>query len=131
MHTDDTLDILDKETTALGKQLRAFQSETCSAYSTYELKREMDARKRRQAKKEPKVSSSTTAGGDQKNTNQRKRKVFSLQTYKAHSSGDYVTTIQTVGTTDSYTSQIVGFKLLLLFIDEYILFTGRTGASKT
>jgi hypothetical protein len=38
MHTDVTLRILDDTTTSLGEQLRHFQAETCSAYTTCELR---------------------------------------------------------------------------------------------
>ena len=96
LHTDITLPILDDETTVLGKQLRGFESSTCSTYPTRELKREMRARERRQGKK---------PGGSMKQD--RKLKTFNLQTYKTHSLGDYVSTIQRLGTTDSYTSAIV------------------------
>jgi hypothetical protein len=46
MHTDATLDILDKTTTTLGNALRQFSKETCSAFATHELKRETAARTR-------------------------------------------------------------------------------------
>ena len=102
MHTDATLQILDVATTDLGKQLRAFQRDTCAGFETLELKREAEARKRREAKQGPvlgTVSSSTTP-------NQRRRKTLNLQTYKVHALGDYVSTIRMFGTTDSYTSAI-------------------------
>ena len=50
MQTDTTLTILDNETTVLGKQLREFQSGTCSAYKTRKLQREAKARECRQIK---------------------------------------------------------------------------------
>jgi hypothetical protein len=46
LHTDATLAILDDETTKLGQQLRAFQTQTSTAFATHELKREADARQR-------------------------------------------------------------------------------------
>jgi hypothetical protein len=51
MHTDHTLDLMDTVTVDLGKRLRSFQKETCSAFQTYELRRERDARLRRHQKK--------------------------------------------------------------------------------
>lgn len=51
LHTDDTLDHLDKLTTALGEQLRTFQKKTCSAFQTTELPRETRARNRQQARR--------------------------------------------------------------------------------
>ena len=51
MHNDLTLDIMDAVTVSLGEKLREFNNKTCSAFITRELKRESDARARRQAKK--------------------------------------------------------------------------------
>ena len=111
MHTDATLQILDVATTDLGEQLRAFQRDTCASFETLELKREAEARKRREAKQGPVVSmvnsSSTTS-------NQRRRKTFNLQTYKVHALGDYVSTIKMFGTTDSYTSAIASISFSFL-----------------
>lgn len=105
MHTDETLGLLDKETTELGKMLRDFESNTCSFYPTRELRREMDARKRRGHAKNkslaPKPSYQQDTG--------RRFKTFNLRTYKLHSLGDYVSTIKRFGTTDSYTTAIVSF----------------------
>jgi hypothetical protein len=102
MHTDATLAVLDSETTALGKQLREFESSTCSIFRTRELKREMRARERRERAK-----GGRPVIGDQESTEGRKQKLFNLQTYKVHALGDYVSTIQRLGTTDSYTTSIV------------------------
>jgi hypothetical protein len=51
LHTDATLDIMDNVTMVLGKILRAFQKGTCADLQTLELKRERDARIRREQKK--------------------------------------------------------------------------------
>jgi hypothetical protein len=51
MHTDITLDIMDAVTTDLGEKFRAFQQNTCKAFQTKELRREFDARMRRQNRK--------------------------------------------------------------------------------
>jgi hypothetical protein len=51
VHTDQTLDLMDTVTVDLGKRLRSFQKETCSAFKTHELRRERDARLRRHQKK--------------------------------------------------------------------------------
>jgi 2-oxoglutarate dehydrogenase complex dehydrogenase (E1) component-like enzyme len=103
MHTDATLQILDVATTDLGEQLRAFQQDTCASFETSELKREAEARKRREAKQGPAVS---TVNSSSMTSNQRQRKKFNLQTYKVHTLGDYVSTIKMFGTTDLYTSAI-------------------------
>jgi hypothetical protein len=51
MHTDRTLDIMDRVTAGLGDQLRKFQRITCTAYETRELPRESKARVHRQNQK--------------------------------------------------------------------------------
>jgi hypothetical protein len=103
LHTDATLDLLDKETTELGKLFRDFESTTCSIYKTRELKREMSARKRRE---DVKRALSVPKAGSEQNSG-RQFKTINLQTYKFHSLGDYVSTIKKFGTTDSYTTAIV------------------------
>jgi hypothetical protein len=100
MHTDITLDILSHVTTSLGNSLRAFEGKTCTAFQTRELERERAARQRRQEKNGVKKASS------------RKPKQLNLKTYKYHSLGDYVETIRRFGTTDSYSTQSVSFRLL-------------------
>ncbi len=50
-HTDLSLSILESITVQLGKLLRKFQANTCSAYNTRELGREMSARVRHAASK--------------------------------------------------------------------------------
>jgi hypothetical protein len=51
LHTDSTLAWLDESTKAFGKQIRRFQSYTCSFFDTRELPQEEAARSRRQKKK--------------------------------------------------------------------------------
>lgn len=62
LHSDITLEILDKQTTQLGDALRAFQSKTCTAFETLELKREAEARKRKAIAKAQKTSRAAAAG---------------------------------------------------------------------
>jgi hypothetical protein len=98
LHTDDTLKILSATTNSLGQQFRTFVNTTCFAFDTHELDREVNARKRRKAKK---------SGADTVTTTSRRRKTFSLDTYKFHSLGDYAATIEMYGTCDSYTTEVV------------------------
>jgi hypothetical protein len=95
-----SLDILESTTKDLGKRLRDFESATCSAFETRELKREAEARQCRQ------IKVGTPGITDQKNI-ARKQKHFNLNTYKNHSLGDYVRTIRMYGTTDSYSTEPV------------------------
>jgi hypothetical protein len=105
LHTDDTLKIMDQVTVALGNQLREFQNITCASFETRELKREAEARKRRQAKTQnTRPSSSTQNVGADKS---RRLKTLNLETYKLHALGDYTATIRRYGTTDSYSTEMV------------------------
>jgi hypothetical protein len=117
MHSDWTLDIMDKVTSAVGQQFRDFKATVCSAYVTQELRQEAEARTRRSAKQAAKQtakhSSSVLEQRDsavQSQTslkNARRIKTFNFQTYKFHALGDYVSTIRRYGTTDSYSSEPV------------------------
>jgi hypothetical protein len=113
LHTDSTLAWLDESTKAFGKQIRRFQSYTCSFFDTQELPQEEAARSRRQKKKKgstslpnqsspapaPSTATATSAG--------TKKKLFNLILIKLHALGDYVKTIKAFGTTDSYSTQPV------------------------
>jgi hypothetical protein len=108
MHSDLTLAIFDKETTAVGGSLRTFNDNTCTQFRTKELRREADARQRKSAK---------AAQGGQSSSSTvptRKPKSFNMSTYKVHSLGDYVETIMTYGTTDSYSTESVSAIALIL-----------------
>jgi hypothetical protein len=63
MHTDSTLKHLDDLTTEFGKLVRDFETSSCSQFTTVELPREAEARKRRQAQKSGVSPSENTAGG--------------------------------------------------------------------
>ena len=102
LHTDETLTVFEKVTICLGEELCTFTKVTCAAFSTKELRREAEARKRHQVRNNAATRSSTMAKvGD------RRPKVLNLQTYKLHALGDYPSQIWLYGTTDSFTSQIV------------------------
>lgn len=107
MHTDATLDILSQVTTALGRNFRDFERKTCHMFQTRELAREQAVRQRRHKK------CTANAGGllpdTAPNNNGRKPKGFNLKTYKFHALGDYVSAIRLYGTTDSYSTQAVGY----------------------
>jgi hypothetical protein len=120
LHTDSTLVWLDESTKAFGKQIRRFQSRTCSFFDTRELPQEEAARSRRQKKKKGSInlpnpsplappSTATPSAGT-------KKKLFNLILIKLHALGDYVKTIKTFGTTDSYSTQPVWMFLLYLLL---------------
>lgn len=104
LHTDDTLNHLDKLTTTLGDQLRKFKKRTCSAFYTKELPRESRARENKKSEK-----TSGDAAVPKAPAQRRKRlpKEFKLNTYKNHALGDYVNSIRRYGTTDLYSTESV------------------------
>jgi len=101
MHTDSTLKHLNDLTTELGKLVRDFETSTCSQFTTFELPRETEARKRRtQGQAQTSAASESTAGG-------KRARSLNLFTYKWHSLGDYVLSIRLFGGTDGISTQIV------------------------
>lgn len=107
MHTDLTLSLLQSETERLGAELRHFAEVTCKAFDTEELKREVDARKRRHAKKSSKSKTTRETDESENPESGPKKKEYSLRTYKHHSLPDYVNNIREFGTTDSYSTEPV------------------------
>jgi hypothetical protein len=103
MHTDPILGMFEELTTSLGDQLRFFADETCSSYNTFELPREVAARKRRQSKR----LQTDIPGAEQNLEKTRRRKTYNMNTYKHHALGDYVEAIRTYGTCDSYSTELV------------------------
>lgn len=101
MHTDDTLELLEHATTDLGVEMRNFSDKICPAYETRELRRETEARQRRQRKDGRAPSNPSATSGN------RRQKKFNMQTYKYHSLGDAADTIRRYGTTDSYSTEPV------------------------
>jgi hypothetical protein len=118
LHTDSTLAWLDESTKAFGKQIRRFQSHTCSFFDTRELPQEEAARSRHQKKKKRSINPSPLAPAPSTATPSAgtKKKLFNLVLIKLHALGDYVKTIKTFGTTDSYSTQPVWMLLLYLLL---------------
>lgn len=127
LHTDSTLAWLDESTKGFGRQIRRFQGHTCSFFDTRELPQEETVRCRRQQKKKqstnlsdpsplvPAPAPATPAGS--------KKKLFNLILIKLHALGDYVKTIKTFGTTDSYSTQPVWIAMLLLYLLDVLILT--------
>jgi len=99
MHSDLTLDIMDNVTASLGEAFRHFSYKICVAYKTKELPKEANARRRRQSK---------TSNPTKEPHGTILKKTFNLCTYKFHSLDDYCRTIRWLGTTESYSTTIVG-----------------------
>lgn len=102
LHTDSTLALLRTHTKIVGSELRRFEKHVAPLFNTYELAKETSARHRAQMRKE-KTTGKSTPGSSSK-----RKKAFSLYTYKLHAMGDYADAIEMFGTTDSYSTQIVG-----------------------
>ena len=101
LHTENTLQHLEKLTTELGQLMRKFRDATESGFATFELPKEIGARNRR--KKSGKGKEKAAAG----NISGRKPKILNIFTYKWHSLGDYVRTIRLFGGTDGFSTQVV------------------------
>ena len=120
LHTSNSLVLLREATAHLGQLLQKFRLSTCSQFSTKELPSEAAKRIRQAARKKSKPSSTETNSQPQKpsTNNTKTTRTLNLSTYKLHALGDYVSTIQWFGTTDSYTTQTVSYisnnSLLLL-----------------
>ena len=120
-HTDLSLDILESVTVHLGKVLRDFQENTCTAYDTRELKREMAARMRKSESKSSSLSeppapdpdTTSAASSKPRKGTGRLHKALNLNTYKDHALGDYVESIRQNGTVDSYSTEMVNYNLLI------------------
>ena len=101
LHTESTLQHLERLTTELGKLTRKFRDTTQSAFATFELPKETETRKRRQnsGKGKEKAAAGNAPG--------KKSKFLNLFTYKWHALGDYVHTIRLFGPTDGFSTQVV------------------------
>ena len=91
LHTKSTLDLLEAVTKEFGRLMRQFRDKTSAKYDTVELLHGADACNAR----------SRSSKGEKKELN--------LFTYKFHALADYVAAIRLFGTTDSYSTMIVGF----------------------
>ena len=118
LHTDFTLTHMENLTKEFGQLMRKFRNLTCSAFSTVELPREVDARTHRKAATTTKHATPTDSSGSAPiddagplqpplKLSSPKKKQLNLFTYKWHSLGDYIRTIRMFGGTDSYSTQIV------------------------
>jgi len=101
LHTESTLQHLERLTMELGQLMRKFRDTTQSAFATFELPKEAEARKRRQ--NSGKGKEKAAAG----NASAKKSKILNLFTYKWHALGDYVRAIRLFGPTDGFSTQVV------------------------
>lgn len=95
MYTDQTLDIFDGITTAIGEKICYFSTTTCDAFLTKELQQETEAQQCCVLKKNTRQDGSALP------------KKFNIHTIKNHSLGDYPNKICCFGTTDSFSTELV------------------------
>lgn len=116
LHTESTLQHLDRLTMELGQLMRKFRDTTQSAFATFELPKETGARKRCQ--KSSKGKEKVAAG----NSSRKKPKSLNLFTYKWHALGDYVRAIRLFGGTDGFSTQVVSNFFRVYLICSHLLF---------
>ena len=100
LHTESTLNHLEKLTSELERLMCKFRDVTKSDFATFELPRETAARKRCSKGKE-------TEGTSNPASTSRKPKTLNLFTYKWHALADYVRSIRLFGGTDGFLTQVV------------------------
>lgn len=109
MHTDSTLEVLNNITTTFGQCMRHFAEETCSKFETFETDKEHGARTRAEAARQKKRGATGASGSASTDAPGKRRKGYNLMTSKLHALGDCVRQIWLLGTTNSFTTQIVSF----------------------
>jgi hypothetical protein len=118
LHTSTTLKIMKALTSKLGDTLRAFAILTERLDVRETPKEYARRRKQYESKKKSTVTKTTktqackskaseTPAEDSAASDGRRSCTLNLDTYKMHALGDYVSTIEDYGTTDSYSTQIV------------------------
>lgn len=137
LHSDSTIGHLRSATTILGNRLRHFVKHICPSFDTRELPKEEAARIRRKQKKSGnKNTDQPTSVTNPRPAQTIKTKILNLFTYKLHALGDYVPTILSFGTTDSYSTQTVSSWVLFSLIEASSNTavkpnTGRAGTSQS
>lgn len=125
LHTESTLQHLEQLTTELGQLTRKFRDTTQSAFKTFELPKEKEARNRRQnsGKGKGKEKSSAFESG-------KKSKLLNLFTYKWHALGDYVRSIRLFGPTDGFSTQVVSHFFSIYLVYSHFLFNRVNSLTK-
>ncbi|QRW01148.1 hypothetical protein RhiLY_00145 [Ceratobasidium sp. AG-Ba] len=106
-HTSASVDALRHTTTRLGHELREFHRYT-SEMEVYETPKERTARQRARKRARPRAALANNSDAYDSapvQENERRRRFFNLDTIKMHSLPDYTDSIETMGTTDSTSTQ--------------------------
>jgi len=104
LHTEHTLNSLERATSALGKVVHHFAKTTSDTFRTYDLPHEEAARGRHAA-------ALLSRSAQKAKTSGAKQRYLNLSTYKFHHLGDYVQSILQFGTSDNFMTQVVGCRL--------------------
>ncbi|KAJ7053674.1 hypothetical protein C8F01DRAFT_1329290 [Mycena amicta] len=110
MHTDPTLEHLERLTSEIGRLMREFRLTTCTELTAFELPREVAARSRSAAQKAAKSAAAAglpipDATVPPVPASTKKVKMLNPSTYKWHAIGDYPATIPLFGPTDIYSTR--------------------------
>ena len=121
LHTESTLQHLERLTAELGQLMRKFRNTTQSAFVTVELPKETEARKRRRNSGKGKEKAAAS------NASEKKTKNLNLFTYKWHALGDYVHAIRLFGPTDGFSTQVVS-KVFSIYLSYSCFFVNRVNS---
>ena len=113
LQTETTIISLEHATTRLGTEIRKFEAETCSKFTTFDLPSEDAAQVCCQAAKAAKGK--TTADPPSKRPAKKTRN-FNMETYKLHALGHYVDAIRQFGPSDGFSTQTVSNPSQSLFL---------------
>ena len=108
LHTNETLQIMDNITCFLRNTLHKFASNTCTAFSTQELKCEALCCHHHKAQTHSSATSTLT-----NSTLACQLKTLNLHTYKLRALGDYTSSIRMFGSMDSYSTQAVSTHVVM------------------
>ncbi len=135
LHTESSVCVREEVHKGLRNGLCNITDVTCKAFRMVEMDKEYAERKRGKAQR----AACTSFGAQGKTASVsinlnlpmlgsastgKKPCEFSLATYKLHATGHYPYYIRNVGTTDSYSTQIVR---LLIFLSEFVAYSSSTG----
>ena len=114
LYTKSMLDLLEAVTKEFGCLMQQFRDKTSVKYDTVELLRGANGHNVRSH-----------------SLKKKEKKELNLNTYKFHALADYVAAIRLFGTTDLYSTLIVGFIFVVVPFNTYPLLIGRIGSSSS
>ncbi|KAG1884740.1 hypothetical protein F4604DRAFT_1574283 [Suillus subluteus] len=125
VHTNNTLTFFNSATVILGQSVRKFQCTICAHYHMTELPNEYTACGCREAALASKQAGPVNMLQKGKSNPNPKVKALNLFTYKYHALADYPNTIQQVGTSDSYSTQPVSDRFVIILFSYNLILQGE------